>query len=69
VPLDVKSYAKPGAGNLQDPDSKNKVFGDYENTGTSGERTEYREDEIIKEDALLQEAIKEKYSRTNQTEQ
>ncbi len=69
VPLDVKSYAKPGAGNLQNPDSGNKGTVNYENISTSGERTEYKEDGIIKEDALLQEAIKEKYSRTNQTRQ
>jgi len=65
VPLEIKGYySETGEGEEVEYESgENNGDENYE-TASSGERREYREDEILNEDSMLKEAIKEKYNRT-----
>lgn len=66
VPLEIKGYHSAGVGDgeLEYEGVEGSDDEIHETLGIPGEKKEYKEDEIIRDDTMLGEAIKEKYNRT-----
>jgi len=65
VPLEIKAYYSERAGELEytgESSSGEETLP----TSSTGERKEYKEDEILKDDPVLNEAIKGRYNRTGE---